>query len=113
MASTFSRVTMRTPNSPDRQQCTCCKLNIPVTEINPNDKCDECDAKEQATMRNIKVEVNYYKQTKKFAAMVLYTNADNESASICYYPSNKREARKLLLALELQYKVEGVKNGWQ
>ena len=58
-------------------------------------------------MKDIKVEMNYYKQAKQYVAMVLYTDVNGESASICYYPNGKREATKLLKALEAQYSVKG------
>ena len=110
MASTFSRVSMRVPRGPERAQCPCCKLCFPTTEFNSNGKCDECDALEQATMSNIRIALNYYQAAKEYVAMVLYTNADGESASICYYPVGKRAATKLLQALEVQYKVQGTIN---
>ena len=63
-----------------------------------------------ATMSNIRVEMNYYKQSKQYVAMVLYTDMDKERASVCYYPDGKREATKLFKALEAQYNVEGTIN---
>ena len=54
--------------------------------------------------------MNYYKQPKQYVAMVLYTDINNESASVCYYPHSKREAMRLLKALEAQYDVKGTVN---
>ncbi|OLE53470.1 MAG: hypothetical protein AUG51_12975 [Acidobacteria bacterium 13_1_20CM_3_53_8] len=61
-------------------------------------------------MSNIRVEVNCYKQSKQYVAMVLYTDMNNETASVCYYPTGKREATRILKALEAQYNVEGIIN---
>jgi hypothetical protein len=110
MAATFSRVSMQSHRGPEKAQCNCCKLYFPASELNSNNKCDECDAQEQATMSNIRIELNYYKASKQYVAMVLYTNTDGESASVCYYPAGKRAATKLLQALEAQYKVQGTIN---
>jgi hypothetical protein len=64
----------------------------------------------QTTMQDIRVELNYYATVKQYVAMVLYTNTEGESASVCYYPQGKRAATKLLQALETQYKVQGTIN---
>jgi hypothetical protein len=111
--SSFPNITARPHRDlgASKAQCNCCKLYFPAIELNSNSKCDECDIKEQAAMSNIKIEMNHYPYIKQYVAMVLYTNASGESASICYYPNGKREAAKLLKALEMQYKVKGSING--
>lgn len=110
MAATFSRVSMQSHRGPEKAQCSCCNLYFPAIELNSNEKCDKCDAQEQATMKDISIEMNHYPYIKQYVAMVLYTNAEGESASVCYYPIGKRAATKLLQALEAQYKVQGTIN---
>jgi len=61
-------------------------------------------------MRDIRIELNHYPYIKQYVAMVLYTDINGESASICYYPAGKRAAMKLLKALEVQYNVQGTFN---
>ena len=110
--SSFPNVTARPHRDlgTAKVQCKCCNLYFPAIETNSNGKCDDCDKKEQATMSNIRIEMNYYPYIKYYGAMVLYTDANGESASISYYPAGKKEAMKLLKALEAQYNVKGTAN---
>ncbi len=61
-------------------------------------------------MTNIRLEMNYYTCAKEWAVIVLYNDAEGESASLNWYFKSKSKASKQMTALEGQYQVKGTVN---